>query len=416
MIKSASITFAATALLSTTLLAATTEQSPVMSAMMREMTELGDLLQQKHAVLEPVASSNMTAVIIKAIDPYAEILSKEQAERRADEERGGFYGIGASLSVKNNLPIVTETLKAGPAAEAGIKPGSFIEKIDDRKTSGMPLENIVSLLRGAKDTSVKISIRSGDKNEVTNEFTLKRSLIQMPVTGVTEDWPYQIRYMKVNGLYGNSGLQISTQMLSWAEGKCSGIILDLRNADGCDLESAAETAGLFAPAEAPLFNVRDGSGALINSYKNKSAKNVKMLVMALINRNTSGAAETLAAALGADKDILLIGEPTRGDACLREAVPLPDGRIIYLATRKIEMLRGMPYQGAGVIPQVAVAQTDEAVKAEESSWNDENGIPQKLSEQEKDDRALMRRTRNDAVLQRAVDILLGLKALSIKGL
>jgi len=396
-------------------LLAATDQSPVILAITRNVTELGDLFQKKHAILDPAAETNVTAAIIKAIDPYAEILSKEQADRRAEEERGSFYGIGVSLTVRNKLPVVTETLKNGPAAEAGIKPGSMIEKIDDQKTEGMPLEKIVSMLRGAKDATVKLSVRSSDKNSGTNECVLKRSLTQMPATGVTEDWPNQIYYMKINGLYENSGLQISTQILSWAENKRPGIILDLRNADGHDLQSVADVAGLFAPTDSAIFNVRDGNDSVTASYKNKADRNVTALVMVLVNRSTSGAAETLAAALGADKDILIIGEPTRGDSYLREFVPFPGGGVIYLATHRIEMQRGAPYQSSGVKPQVAVAQTNETVRTEESAGLDENGILPNLSEQEKNNRALMRRTRDDAVLQRAIDLLLGLKALNIKG-
>lgn len=399
----------------TAALLAAADQPAAVAGIMRDVTELGDILQKKHAVFDPEASTNITATIIKAIDPYAEVLTKEQAERRAEELRGVFYGVGMSITVKNKLPTIMEVLKGGPAETANLKAGNIIEKIGDQKTAGLPLEAVVSKLRGAKDETVRLTIISGDKNAVTNEFTLKRTIVQMPVAGVTEDWPYKMCFIKVNGLYENSGAQITSQLVAWAETNCSGIILDLRNADGDDLQAAADTAGLFLPGNAPIMNIRDGSGSVVSSYTGKAGKAIEAPLMVLINRDTSNAAEALAAALGAGKGVLLIGSPTRGDDCLREFVPLADGRIVYLATRRIEINRGVSYHRTGVNPHISVTQANDPVKAEVTTGDDDNGLFTKLSEEEKLNRALLRRTKGDAVLQRAIDILLGLKALNIKG-
>ena len=80
------------------------DQPAVVAGIMRDVTELGDILQKKHAVFDPAASTNITATIIKAIDPFAEVLTKEQAERRAEELRGVYYGVGLSITIKNKLP------------------------------------------------------------------------------------------------------------------------------------------------------------------------------------------------------------------------------------------------------------------------------------------------------------------------
>lgn len=393
---------------------ASAEQSPIVAGMMRDVTELGDIIQKKHAIIDASAGTNVTKAIIKAVDPYAEILTKEKASLRAEELRGVFYGLGISLAVKNKTPAIAEVLKGGPAETASLKAGNIIEKIDDQKTEGLPLENIVSKLRGAKDEPVKLTILSGEKNAETNEYTLKRTLVQMPVTGLTEEWPYQIYYLKANGLYENSGVEISTQLTAWAEAKCSGIILDLRNADGEDLQTAADVAGLFLPENAPIINAKDGNGTVTAAYQGKVNKTITAPVMVLINRGTTGAAEALAAALESCKGILLIGAPTRGDDAIREFIPLSDGRIVYLATRKIEIINGTSYHGNGVKPHVAVEQKKEP-QVNDSAGEDDNGPAINLPEEERLNRALLRRTKGDPVLQRATDILLGLKALNIKG-
>ncbi|MDO9541224.1 MAG: S41 family peptidase [Kiritimatiellia bacterium] len=395
---------------------AAADQSAVVSGIMHDVTELGDILQKKHAIFEPsTISTNITTAIIKAVDPYGEVLTKEQAERRGEELRGVFYGVGLKITIKDKLPTIMDVVKEGAAEAEGLKAGDIIEKIGEQKTEGMSLEEVVSRLRGAKDETVLLTIRASEKKSETRECRLKRTFVQMPVTGVTEDWPHQIRYLKVNGLYENSGVQVVTQLVSWAETNCAGIILDLRDANGSDLQSAADVAGLFQPAGTVILNVRDGDGSVLTTYQGKADKSINAPVMVLINQTTCGAAEALAAALGACQGILLIGMPTRGDDSVREFLPLADGRIIYLATRRIEIKNEASYHGTGVNPHISVTQTNEPAKTEEIAGDEENGPFTKLSEEEKLNRALLRRTKGDAVLQRATDILLGLKALNIKG-
>lgn len=398
------------------LLAGAADQSAAVAGLMRDVTELGDLLQKKHAFFDPASvNSNITAAIVKAIDPYSEVLNKEQADLRREELRGVFYGIGITLTIKNKLPAITGIIQNSPAEAEGLKPGNLIEKIDDRKTEGTPLTEVISKLRGARDEVVCLTVRGGEKNAETNEYKLKRSLVQMPVTGLTEQWPFQMYYLKINGLYEKSGNQVVTQLVAWASAKCQGLILDLREADGGDLQSAAEVAALFQTSGTALLNVRDGNGAVIKSYQGTAEKTIDAPIMVLINHKTSAATEALAAALGTCKGALLIGMPTSGDDAVRDFLPLADGRIIYLATGRIEIKNGAPYHAAGVTPHVTVTQANDLSKFEETAPEEENGLPLNLSEQEKLNRALLRRTKNDPVLQRATDILLGLKALSIKG-
>lgn len=396
--------------------AAAQDQSAVISGIMRDVTELGDILQKKHAVFSPSSiSTNITAAIIKAIDPYGEVLTREQVERRSEELRGIFYGVGLTISIKNKMLSVMDIVKGGPAEAAGIRSGGVIEKIGGQKTEGMPLEQAVSKLRGARDEIVTLTILSGEKNTVTNEYSLKRTAVQMPVTGVTEQWPQQICYLKVNGLYENSGAQIATQIVAWANTNCSGIIFDLRGADGGDLQSAADVAGLFQPSDPVTINVRDGSGTTLATYQGKAGQIVKLPVMVLVNNETCAAAEALAAAFGICKNALLVGAATRGDNSVRETIPLSDGRMIYLATGRIEIKNGTAYQGAGVAPHVAVTRAEAAAKQNEDPGDDDVSPFGTISEQDKQNRALIRRTKGDAPLQRATDILLGLKALDIKG-
>ena len=121
---------------------------------------------------------------------------------------------------------------------------------------------------------------------------------------------------------------------------------------------------------------------------------------------------TVAAVLaGGVKGAMIIGRETAGDPMIREARKLSTGRYALLATRQLKTADGATYSGAnGVAPDVVI--NDAAL--DETVYEPDAPVLRKgktMSDEEKDDRALRDRTRNDTYLRRAADVLLGLKAL-----
>ena len=139
---------------------------------------------------------------------------------------------------------------------------------------------------------------------------------------------------------------------------------------------------------------------------------LRMPLMVLVDEETTGAAELLAAVLaGSVQGAMIIGRETAGDPLIREPVSLPTGGYALLAKRQIRTGDGTVYDGAGgVAPDVTI--TDAAL--DETVYEPEAPVLRKgktLSDEEKEDKALRERTRNDTYLRRATDVLLGLKAL-----
>jgi hypothetical protein len=96
---------------------------------------------------------------------------------------------------------------------------------------------------------------------------------------------------------------------------------------------------------------------------------------------------------------------------IREPLELSSGRYALLAIRQVRMADGASYEGAGgVLPDVPI--TDVALS--EILYEPETPVlrhGKTLSDEEKEDKALRDRIRNDAYLRRATDVLLGLQAL-----
>jgi len=392
-----------------------------------EIAALLQLLEEQGALFEPAElDRRLRLAVCQVIDPGAELLTPAEAARRREEDAGVFYGIGVQLEIRDKRPRILKVLPDGPAAAAGLPAGAAIEKIDEADTLDMALADAVARLRGYQGQPVTLQFRPPPNAAdpaaaaTTNApaapelqtVELLRSLVLMPMTGMTEPWPLQLAYMKINGIYDGSGAYMAEQLQAWSTQEVAGVILDLRGAGGADLPSVAAAASLCAPAGRPLFRVAAGRNRESAEYSARKSPLLTMPVIALIDAQTRGAAALLAAVLRNCRGAMLIGAPCRNDLVLRAPISLPDGQVLYIAMHKIELLPAAAAP-AELVPDVQIP-SDARIPAPPAPEKADDDIFAKISDQERQERALAERIGQDTALRRAADILLGLKALGIK--
>jgi hypothetical protein len=229
----------------------------------------------------------------------------------------------------------------------------------------------------------------------------------LPTLEAVELWPEELAYVKVRGLRKGGG----TELLSHLKGLSNqaGIIVDLRGTDGSDLDAVVELVSPFScPGEA-LFTIQDSRGATLATRTAAERPPLKAAIMVLTDRETRGAAETLAALWQGCPGIMLIGTATRGDSRVRDILTLPDGRLLYVVTHRVVPVQGGDYEGRGVVPDVEVTTP---VVAGGTPLQETRVSNNPVSAKSIQDRELMIRVDGDAVLRRATDVLLGLRALN----
>jgi C-terminal processing protease CtpA/Prc len=131
--------------------------------------------------------------------------------------------------------------------------------------------------------------------------------------------------------------------------KVSGVVLDLRYTDGTDYPAAASTADLFVGISEPLLN---WNGSAISSHEKSSAITVPVAV--LVNHETSGASEALAAMLREIGSALILGGHTAGRAMLTQDYPLPNGDRLRIASAPITLGNGNRLSADGLRPDIDV--------------------------------------------------------------
>lgn len=134
----------------------------------------------------------------------------------------------------------------------------------------------------------------------------------------------------------------------WTAG-ARGLVLDLRFAGGSEYAGAANAADLFMGEEKALIDW--GAGVTRSTAKTNAWT---LPVTVLVNRETRGSAEALAAVLRADNVALVIGAPTAGGAAVYREVPISGGRRLRLATSRVRVGDGQVLGTAGIRPDILV--------------------------------------------------------------
>lgn len=180
-----------------------------------------------------------------------------------------------------------------------------------------------------------------------------------PLVGKSRLLEDGIAYVRV----GNVGDGLANALRETCQGlagtnKLNGLVLDLRYSGGDDYAAAAAAADLFVTKERPLLNWGDG---LVKS-KAKDRALVSPLAV-LVNSQTTGAAEALAAVLREEGAGLVLGSPTAGQAMVTRDFPLPDGQRLRIATIPVQLADGTALSAQGVQPDIAVAVSPQSEKA-----------------------------------------------------
>jgi hypothetical protein len=275
----------------------------------------------------------------------------------------------------------------------------------------------------------------------------------MPVLARAEVIDPNIGYIRLSDVTEGTPAALDTQLKQFAEAKVTGYVLDLRFADGTNFAAAAEIAGRFLADGQELFTLKSSekgaqvfhASSAVKSGSSEGADLTSAPLMLLVNAQTRGSAEALAGALRAQDRGIVVGSQTAGSAAAWQDMKLADGRALRLATAKIVLPpstagdQSVDLFPNGITPDVAVKidtqkeydvvfspATNETltvslqprvkkkdlteaqlVKAFHGQSVDGDGLS---SDQEHEEEGEIQNVR-DVVLQRAVDILKGIRVL-----
>lgn len=318
-----------------------------------------NLLQDKYVDKGKLDANEMMYGAIKGMlastgDPYTTFFDPKENKDFQEEITGSFQGIGAEIGIKDKVLTVVAPLDDSPAQKAGLLAGDKILKIDDVTTMDMDVEKAVNLIRGVKDSEVKLTIFRVDAKEQTQEVTVKRDVINVKSVK-TESKDHDIAYIKVTR-FGEDTTDAFAQAMKEAVAKKSkGILIDLRNNPGGYLDAAVSMASLMLPENNVVVMEENSSGDRKKMYSRGGDIASGIETVILINEGSASASEILSGALRDNRtNVTLVGEKSYGKGSVQELLPVTKDTSVKITVAKWLTPNGKQINHEGIAPDTEV--------------------------------------------------------------
>ena len=312
------------------------------------------LIDQKYlweSDAETLADGAVQGMLDSLGDKYTAYIDEEEINAFMEQVSGDVYGIGVyTAEDENGNIVVLSPIPESPAEVAGIEAGDMIRAIDGERTDDMTLDMAVSKMRGRPDTTVDITV---ERNGAEHTYTVKRFKLGNTVTvagEILEDHP-EIAYLRIGEFSLNTGTEFAETINGLIEKGFQGIILDLRDNGGGEVNSAVEVARVFVPS-GPIVHVVSSDGKTDTKSATEAQLQVPMVV--LVNGNTASASEILAAALKDSGAATLVGTQTFGKALVQGVYMFSDGTAMKITEAKYLTPKQNDINGVGIYPDVKV--------------------------------------------------------------
>jgi carboxyl-terminal processing protease len=111
--------------------------------------------------------------ILKNLDPHSVYIPARDFEKYNEPLTGNFSGIGVLFNMNEDTVAIIRPIPNGPSDMVGILPGDRIVEVEGKVVAGVKMnsDEIVSMLKGEKGTTVKIRVmRKGEPELIDFEI------------------------------------------------------------------------------------------------------------------------------------------------------------------------------------------------------------------------------------------------------
>jgi carboxyl-terminal processing protease len=303
-----------------------------------------------------------------------------EEEEEETPEKPAHYGIGIDIRFINNQVVITQVEKNSPAANAGLKTGYVIEKINgvslktflekfrqnaiyakvyEKQLSGL----LLSIIDGERDGgSVVVGYRN--EREQAAEIEIERAAVKGEFVKIISGLPAEFTTFESKSLGEEIGyIKFNVFALKTVEKFC-GAISRLKDKRALVVDMRGNMGGNFG-ALFGIVSLLTDKGLIIGSEINKfgkeprfvqpQLKNFKGRLVILTDAQSYSAAEVFASGLKENNRATVIGETTAGSALPALTMQLPTGAVFLYPVANFETPKGNLLEGKGVEPNIKIA-------------------------------------------------------------
>lgn len=323
------------------------------------IADLATLIQQgyiKDVDSKKLYEGAMKGMVAAIDDPYSTYFTAEEAKGFEEDINGNFEGIGAVMSMTNDLPTVAEPpIKNSPAEKAKLQTGDAILKVDDKSIEGKSLSDVVKLVRGEKGTDVKLEIKRGAE---TFPVTITRDVIPVEsVTGKIDEKNKDIGYISISSFSSTTSEEFNKMITKLRKEGAKSFVLDVRGNPGGMLDQVEKISSRFLKDGQTIVKFES---KLEDDEEHKASKKldggdkITEPTVLLVDENSASASEILAGAFIDSANIDVVGTKTFGKGTVQTVIPMNDGAEIKLTIKKWLTPSGKWINKKGVEPTIKV--------------------------------------------------------------
>jgi carboxyl-terminal processing protease len=299
--------------------------------------------------------------MLNSLDPHSSYLSGASIQRLNTMIDGEYQGLGLSVVMEDGAVKVVSPMRGSPAEAAGIKAGDFITHIEGKLFYGGELDDAVAQMRGPAGTKIRLTIfRSG--REEPFDVTVTRGVIKLePVTWELKDNVGVITVNEFGKDVGENVRKAVEDLRGKSGGKLEGLVLDLRQNPGGELDEAVALSDLFL-TKGDIVSQRgrnkreDQYFRAESMYPGDVAKGLPLIV--LIDVGSASASEIVAGALQDQRRALIMGERSFGKGSVQSLFYFDRSRTsgVKFTTARYYTPSGRSVQEGGIDPDIRVPQ------------------------------------------------------------
>jgi len=293
--------------------------------------------------------------LLQSLDPYSAYMSPKSFDGMQTDTRGEFGGLGIEIGMESGVVKVISPIDDTPAANAGIKSGDYIVRINDQQVQGKTLTEAVELMRGPIGSEIKLTVRRRNEKKAL-EFKIKRAVIEVrSVEAKIIGKEKKIGYLRLKSFNGNSDEQLFKSINDFEKKKkLTGYILDLRNNPGGLLTQAISITNFFLD-DGEIVSTKGRRISETRRFFAKRGDGIKGKPLIVITNNGSASAsEIVSGALKDHKRAIILGEKTYGKGSVQSIIPLKNGGGLRLTISKYYLPSGKSISEIGVLPDIVV--------------------------------------------------------------
>ena len=343
-------------------------------------------LQTRHEDIFNIYANSLTS----SYGPHTNYMSPKTKEDFDINMSLSLEGIGALLSSDGMYTTIASLVAGGPAEKSdSIKPNDRIigvaQEGDENITDviGWRIDDVVKLIRGPKDSKVKLEIIPATSLDDSNTqiIEIKRNIVKLEDQAAEKDIieikrpskTFKIGVIELPAFYfdfeayhnrdysyRSASKDVKKLLSELKREDVDGLILDLRNNGGGSLYEANALAHLFL-GRGTTVQIKNSAGNIHSLGERWGYQFFDGPLAILVNKFSASASEILAGAIQDYDRGLVIGTETFGKGTVQRVDQLTSGQLKFTES-KFYRVSGSSTQNKGVTPDIflpTMVDTDE---------------------------------------------------------